>query len=226
MQAERIPEVEAAALRILHGAPCVWLVGVGQLISAVFETAQWGLVGVGVHPRSQEGGPVVWYGCVQAGDDVFESVGNYFGSCISTEPVEGCHEVVESLFAVGHLADGGVDVQPDQLAFVVVIHAEPPVVPSAARFVEYLRCRGGVLNITPGTAGTVVVGRSDGRKPLLVLLGRPDAATGREHVSQIFSQALIYPEEIALHRFLIVAGREAGRTTVLAVPTVGELVRQ
>ena len=135
-------------------------------------------------------------------------------------------KVVERLLAVGHLADRGVDVEPDELALVVVVHVESPVVPSSAGGVEDLRGGGGVLDVAPGAAGAVVILGGDGGEPLLILLGGPDAAARGEHVAEVLGQAFIDPEQIALHRLLVVAGGEARGTAVLAVPAMGELVRQ
>ena len=135
-------------------------------------------------------------------------------------------EIVNGFFAVGHLADCGVDIEPDEFAFVVVVHAEPPVIPSAARGVEDLRGGCGVLNIAPGAARAVVVLSRDGGESLLVLVGGPDAAACGEHVAEVLGQPFVHPEEIALHRLLIVAGCEASGTAIFAVPTVRELMRQ
>ena len=44
--------------------------------------------------------------------------------------------------------------------------------------------------------------------------------------AKVLGQAFVDPEQVAFHRLLVVAGREARGAAVLAVPAMGELVRQ
>ncbi len=67
---------------------------------------------------------------------------------------------------------------------------------------------------------------SDGGKAVAIDGGVPDAAAGGEHVAEVLGQALVDPEQVALHGLLVVGRGQASGTAVLAVPGVGELVRK
>ncbi len=136
-------------------------------------------------------------------------------------------EVVEALLAVGLPSDRAVDLEPQQFALVVVVGGTPPVVIGAAGRVQNLRGGGGVLQIAPHAPGArVVVLRPHRGEAIAIDGGIPYAGACGEHVAQVLRQALIDPQQIALHRLLIVLRGQPSRATVLAVPRVRELVRQ
>ena len=70
------------------------------------------------------------------------------------------------------LSDRRIDVQPNQLAFFVIVGATAPVIPLAAGSVQNLRGRCGVLQIAPGPAGPMVEFRRARRQRFLILSGR------------------------------------------------------
>ncbi len=126
---------------------------------------------------------------------------------------------------MGLLADGLVDLEPEEVAFAVVVDVATPVIEGAAGVVEDLRGGGGVLEIAPGAAGASVVEvGGDGGEAVAEDLGAPDAGAGGEDVAEVVGEALIDPEEVALHGLLVVGRGEAGGAAILAVPGVGELV--
>jgi hypothetical protein len=55
-------------------------------------------------------------------------------------------------------------------------------------------------------------------------VGAPDAGARGEDVAEVVGEALVDPEEIALHGLLVVGRGEAGGAAIFAVPGVGELV--
>ena len=82
-----------------------------------------------VHEVIQQRGPVVGRDLIQGADEVVESVRDHRGrAALST--VESFAKIIERALIIGELADRGVDFEPDQLAFGIVVQAPPPILPS------------------------------------------------------------------------------------------------
>ena len=184
----------------------------------------WGVELVGVEALAEEGGPVVGGDCVQAGDDVFKGVGNDFGrSGVAAEAVEGGDEIIEAFLAFGLLADGGVDLHPEKVAFGCSSRCCDASCRRDRRR-EYriwaavaVSCRS--RQVRPGRASlksaSMVARRS--RKTG----GAPDAGAGGEDVAEVVGEAFVDPEEITLHGLLVVGRGEAGGAAIFAVPASG-----
>ena len=156
-EAERVGCAETVAFIELR--PVVGPIGVDEMVAG--ESVDAGHLGgvelIGVEAGAKEGGPVVGDHGVEAVDDVVEGVGHDLGWGVAAEAFEGSEEVIEALLAVGLLADGLVDLEPEEVAFAIVVDVAAPVVVGASGVVEDLRGGGGVLEVAPGAAGTSIV---------------------------------------------------------------------
>src|SRR5262245_24237546 len=111
-------------------------------------------------------------------------------------------EVVDGLLAVRQLANGGVDIEPDQPAFIVEVGVATVSRPLSGREVQQLRGGRRVAQRTPTPPRLVVEKRGYLCEPLFVVGPTPNAAPPGKHVAEILCQALVHPQQIANHRLL------------------------
>src|SRR2546423_4375847 len=151
----------------------------------------------------EERAPVVGRYVVERVDDIVERVGldHRRGG---RRAVEATDEVVERALPRSELAYERVCVEPDQLALVVEVNAAPLRRPLAGRVVEKLRGDRRVNQRTPQTTGSVVESGGCHRQLVSVLFWRPQSASRAQDVSVILGQPLVNPEQLVLHRLLII----------------------
>ena len=85
---------------------------------------------------------------------------------------------------------------------------------------------GSILQIAPLPSGSVIEPRRRQRQTVALLVRCAQPAARREHDSQIVGQPLIHPQQIVLHRLLIVSRRQIRRSTVLPIPRMHILMGQ
>ncbi len=93
----------------------------------------------------QEGGPVVGQHLVEVGDQLVEGVGDDQRAGVAAFAEEDLEEIGERFLVVGLLADEGVGVEPDQLAFLVVVLSATPVGPGGIAAAQDAGGDGGVF---------------------------------------------------------------------------------
>src|SRR5262249_40608408 len=104
--------------RSLHGG--VRLIVVDQLPSAVFDAAQRGMCRFRIQPLAQEAAPVIGRYLVQSCDHILECIRDNLGRAAGSA-VESTAEIVERFLPTGLAADQGVNLEPKQVAFGVVV---------------------------------------------------------------------------------------------------------
>jgi hypothetical protein len=112
------------------------LVGVDELVAALFDAGE---VGVGVDVVDavvEELRPIVGNDLVEVGDELRALVRNDEWAGVAALCQEDGFEVVEGLPVVRELADEGVGVEPEELALLVVILAALPVRPARVSSVD------------------------------------------------------------------------------------------
>src|SRR5260370_40243550 len=111
-----------------------------------------------------------------------------------------------------------------RFVMVIEIHATTPRTPGSRREIKLRRGIGCVLKIAPGPAWHVVqLSRGNGQiVPRLV--GGQQTAAGGQHLAQVLRKTFVDPEQIVLHRLLVVRCGEVRRTSVLSVPGMDVLV--
>src|SRR5437867_11851975 len=124
------------------------------------------------------------------------------------------------------LPDKGIHLQPDQLAFRVVVQTAAPTLPSWSHQPQRLHGAGSIFEWTPSAPSTVVKhGRSLGQR-LAILFRRPELRPRCEHVAEVFGKPFVDPEQITDHWLLVIPRRQAGWPAVLSIPGVHELTRR
>src|SRR5208337_5429797 len=78
----------------------------------------------------EEACPVVGHDLVEGANEFLEGVGLQLGAIIRTG-VKETAEILEGFLAVALVVDEGVNLEPQQLAFGVIVGAAPPVGPTA-----------------------------------------------------------------------------------------------
>src|SRR2546423_4465598 len=173
----------------------------------------------------EERAPVVGRYVVERVDDIVERVGldQRRGG---RRAVEAADEVVERALPRSELTYERVGVEPNQLALVVEVNAAALRRPLDGRVVEELRGDRRVNQRTPQTARSVVESGGHVREVVPVLFRRPESAARRQNVAVILGQPLVNPEQLVLHRLLVVACGKPRGPSVLAVPGVEVFVRE
>ena len=146
--ADGVPDVDAAAAAAGGGDGAVGfggLVGVDELVAAALDAGEVGVGGGGVDAVVDEGGPVVFDDLVEVGDELVAVVGDDERAGVAALGEEDVEEVGEGLLVVGELADEGVGVEPEELAFLVVVLAALPVGPGGVAAAEDAGGDGGVF---------------------------------------------------------------------------------
>src|SRR5579864_7015708 len=122
----------------------------------------------------QESGPIVRGNRTQLANQVVERVSDHFRRT-AFPAMKAPAEIVERTPAAALLANDGVYLQPDEVAFGVVVEPAPPVLPLRTEHPERLHGHGGVFERAPGAALTVVEHSRGHRQFFPVLLGCPQA---------------------------------------------------
>ena len=161
---------------------------------------------------------------VEVGDELVAVVGDDERAGVAAFGEEDVEEVGEGFFIVGELADGGVGVEPEEFALLVVVLAALPVGPCGVAAAEDAGGYGGVFGGAPLAAGLVVQICGGGGEHVAVLLLRLEAGAGGEDVAEVLGHALVDPEERALLHLGEVVLVEIEGAAVFAVPGVSELV--
>src|SRR5690242_7282137 len=118
--------------------------GEHQFPSAVFEAGQRSSWSVRIESLVEELLPIVWSDGIQAAHNIFESVRDQLGA-VALSAVKSPAEVVERFFPAGFAANDGIRLEPNERAFVVVIHAATPRRSRFSGSIQQLGCNGGVL---------------------------------------------------------------------------------
>src|SRR5712672_2988042 len=96
-------------------------------------------------------------------------------------------EVVNGLLVLALLPDDDVDPEPVERVFVIKIRSAPPGMPGIRRKIKLGSRVGRVLQVAPGTPGSVVE-RGGGYRQIIALLVRCEqAAAGGQHSAQVIS---------------------------------------
>ena len=85
--------------------------------------------------------------------------------------MEEVAEIVDRLCALGLLADDDVDPEPVQSVFVVEIGAAAPGFPGSRREIKLRGGVGGVLQVAPFAAGSVIESGGGDRQVVAILFG-------------------------------------------------------
>ena len=85
---------------------------------------------------------------------------------------------------------------------------------------------GGVLQVAPGAAGSVIKSGGGHGKVFARLVGSEQPAAGGQHGAEIIREAFVNPQQIVLHGLLIVRSGEIGGAAVFSVPRMHVLVRK
>src|SRR5580658_8636786 len=116
--------------------------------------------------------------------------------------------------------DDVCNLDPDELAFFVIIRAAPPIPPARA-IQQAGHGDGGIEDRPPGTSGTArAKARGDSGDVLVIIIGRPHPTARREDVAEIGSVALVDPEKIGFHGRLKIGYAFALGTAEFAAPRV------
>ena len=139
---------------------------------------------------------------------------------------EDVEEVRERLLVVRQLTNLGVGIEPQELAFLVVILPATPVGPRLVASAKNACGNRGVVGGAPQSAtfGVEVGGR--GSEEIAVTGLRLEACACSEHVAEVLRHAFIDPEQLTLLGSREVRLVEVVWAAVLAVPRVRELVRE
>ena len=207
------PRPFAAVQRgLLRGAG---MVCVDELVAAALDAVE---VGVGVDEVDavvDEGGPVVGGDLVEVGDELLAVVGDDERAGVAALAEEDVQEVGEGLLVVGELADEGVGVEPEELAFLVVVLAATPVGPGRGRRRAgcWRRWRCLRWSASRGRACSREW-RRRGRAGRGTAAWVLEAGAGGEDVAHVLRHAFVDPEERALLQGgevgLIEVGRDGG----------------
>jgi len=132
--------------------------------------------------------------------------------------VEEPAKIIKRFFAFAVLSNDHVHPKPVQIVFVIEVHTTPPGTPGSRREIQLRRGVGCVLKIAPGPSWHVVqLSRGNGQI-IPRLVGASANAAGGQHPRQVLRKTFVDPEQIVLHRLLVVRCGELRRTSVLSVP--------
>src|SRR5262249_655613 len=124
------------------------------------------------------------------------------------------------------LTDRGIDFEPNQFAFRVIVEATTPARPLRAEHAKSLHRDRRIFEGTPGASGTMVERGSAMSQRVAVLFGRPEGGASGEQIAQIFGPPFVDPEKISDHWLLVIARGQPRGAAVLAVPGMHVLVGQ
>src|ERR1700733_9003556 len=166
----------------------------------MFDSTQGRVRRVRFEPLVEKGAPVVRGDVIQIGYDLVEIVGQHLRRSVAADGEKLYTKVVQRFLVAGQLANGGIGIQPYQLAFLIVVLAAPPIAPVRVVPTENLTGDGRVFEVAPRTTRlNIKPGGAPGER-FAVDFGRPKSRACREHVSPVLRHALVDPEQIALLR--------------------------
>src|SRR5205807_10590796 len=128
---------------------------IDELPPAAFDASQRRSGTVIGETLGPEAAPVVGDNLVQGVNDIIEGVSLHHRPRVGSA-VEEPAEIVQRFLACALLADDDLGPQPVQQIFFVEIYTTPPGVPSLRREIELWSGIGGVLQVAPGAAGSMV----------------------------------------------------------------------
>src|ERR1700688_4140363 len=128
---------------------------INQLPSAAVDSAQRRARTVIGQPLSPEAAPVVGYDLIESIDDSIEGIGLKHGPRYGSA-MEEMAEIVDGFLAFALLADDDVAPKPVQRVFIVEIGSAAPGVPCLRREIKFRSSVGGVLQVAPGAARSMV----------------------------------------------------------------------
>src|SRR5208337_4853356 len=139
---------------------------------------------------------------VEGANQFLEGVGFQLGAIVRTA-VKETAEIFEGFLAVALVMNEGVNLEPQQLAFGVIVGAAPPIGPTAPAEGKAGHCVGGVLERppSPSRAARTHVRRGAG-KTFAVLLRGPQSTAGGQEIAEEVGESLVDPQQIGLHRRL------------------------
>ena len=172
----------------------------------------------------EESGPVIGHNLVESADQILECVSLKLGTAVRAA-VKKAAEIFDRLLAVALVVEKSGNLEPQQIAFLVVVSTAPPVDPASPAKRQAGHCVGGVLKWPPGAARAARAElRGCAGKILVVLLRGPQSAARGQEIAQEISKTLVDPQQIVPHRGLEIGGAQVRRTAKLAVPRVDEFV--
>ena len=171
----------------------------------------------GIQTRQQKVAPVEGRDVVQRRHDIVEPVG-LDGGRRAGRAVKPLAEIVERTHAAAQFANLRVRVEPDQPAFIIKVDTAAQRIPFSGRAVKNLGRDRGVDQRTPQTPGLVIEICGDLSKVPAILLRRPQTAASRKQIAEILRQPFINPEQLTLHRLLVIRRRQSCGPAELAIP--------
>src|SRR5271157_1687203 len=150
----------------------------------------------------QESGPVIGHNLVESAHQILECVSFKLGAAVWAAVKEAA-EVFDGLLAVALVVEKRGSLEPQQIAFLVVVSTAPPVHPASSTKGQASDRDGGVLKWPPGASGPARTElRGCAGKILAVLLRGPQSAAHGQEIAQEISKTLIDPQQIVPHRCL------------------------
>src|SRR5215470_9940098 len=195
----------------------IFLVGVNQLPAAILDSTQRSMRRLGIQTFAKKSCPVILRYLSEGLYHIVELIGyNRRRAALASEKQPA--EIIQRFLAVGLATDRGIHVQPDEKAFRIVVGGAAPGGPFRLRSKENLNGSGGVLKRSPDASGAMVEHRSGVGSVFTPLLGRAQAGSGREDVSQIIGETFVDPQQIAFHWLLVVGRCQSRGAAIFAVP--------
>ena len=114
-----------------------------------------------IEALGEESAPVVRRDGIEVGHDLVKIVGHHLGRSVAADGQKLYAKIVQRFLPVGQLADGSIRIQPEQLAFLIVVLAAPPVGPVGVVSTKNL---GGNGRVFEGCARCARASRRAGRR--------------------------------------------------------------
>src|SRR5580658_8601841 len=125
-----------------------------------------------VYAVVQESRPVIGHHLVQVGHQLVEGIGHDQRPRIAALSEKDTNKIVQRLLIVGRFANQSVNIQPQQLALIVVVLTAPPVRPHPIFTAKNARGDRRILRGTPVAPRSVVKQSSKERQYITILLLR------------------------------------------------------
>ncbi len=164
---------------------------VDDLVATAGDAVEVGVRVDEVDAVVDEARPVEFNDGVEIGDQLLAVVRDDERAGVAALAEEDVEEVGEGFLVVGELADLGVGIEPEELAFLVVVLTPTPVGPGGTVGAEDAGGDGGVFGGTPLAAGLVIqIGGVEGEDVAVGGLGLEVGARGKD-VAEILPSALL-----------------------------------